>query len=86
MFEKLFQWTCRNGARILFLLAVVVFVLQVTSVFMTYGGHHFGDSTDDEPIAVRYWRVAAQALAMGIGSIVWPLTAAIVIERIKPRA
>ncbi len=87
MFERLFQWTSRHGARVLFATALIIFVTQAVNGAVIYA--------ESSPAEDMYghaapghiaWRVILTVFASAFQSVVLPLTGALVLDRLKPRA
>jgi hypothetical protein len=86
MFERLLQWTSRNGARVLFGVAIILFVSQMANVIVMYvsassGGDMYGHGA---PGGLA-WTFLLTAFTTAFQSASMPLIGALVIDRLKPR-
>ncbi len=76
MFERLFQWSFRNGSRILFGIALVTLTLQICAaitVLITYSV-----SAGHIP-----WRRFILALVAVLQPSIWLFVAALVVEKLR---
>jgi hypothetical protein len=77
MFERVFQWTVRNGARVLFAMAVLAGALSLS--MNTWNAFHESYLGHDVLL------VLAAGLFAALKDMMIPLVAAIVIEHFRPR-
>ena len=86
MFERLLRWTSRNGARVLFGVAIILFVSQMANVIVMYvSASSGGDAYGHNAPGGLAWSLFLTAFTSAFQSASLPLIGALVIDRIKPR-
>jgi hypothetical protein len=75
MFERLFQWTIRNGTRTLFGLALTLFVFGA----ITHSWNYYRDGMTGADLLL----FALSGIVGSLSAAMIPLTAAILIERFQ---
>lgn len=77
MFDRLFELTVRNGPRILFAIALLVFAFGAVGIVWNVTSQPFAGGNVVLAVFNGLWTAAASAIT--------PLIAAIVLERYPPR-
>lgn len=85
MFERLLRWTSRNGARVLFGVAIILFVSQMANVIVMYVSANSGGDTYGHAPGGLAWTFLLTAFTSAFQSASLPLIGALVIDRLKPR-
>lgn len=86
MFERLLRWTSRNGARVLFGVALILFVSQIINVIVMYvSARGSEDMYGHSALGGLAWTVFLTAFTTAFQSASLPLIGALVIDRLKPR-
>ena len=86
MFERLLQWTSRNGAKVLFGVAIILFVFQMINAIVMYVTTSSGDGMYGHSASGGVaWTFFLTAFTAAFQSASLPLIGALVIDRLKPR-
>lgn len=89
MFERLFQWTVRHGARLLFALAAILFLLGFVQSFLAAEAFKSSTASSMGGFQLSAFQSAMMAYGSGIFSAfdqaVIPLFAALVVNHLDRR-
>ncbi|MDB5711473.1 MAG: hypothetical protein JWL96_3543 [Sphingomonas bacterium] len=77
MFERVFQWTVRNGSRVLFGLAVLIFALSISN--------NTWSALRDSYLRGDRYIILIAGITAAMKDAFLPLIAAIAIERFRAR-
>jgi hypothetical protein len=86
--DKLFAWTMRNASKILFVIAIFVFVVGLGQAIVELRGAAADVSIDGAPVGQRSFGLlmAVVGVIRAASSAVWPLAAAAALDRWDHRA
>jgi hypothetical protein len=81
--ERAFQWTIKNGSRILFVIAVIMFLAAIAGSFVAVSEN--SGAFEGESLRHANWRILLQQLLLAFQYPVLPLIGALVVYNLEKR-